>query len=197
MNKSKLSILLLITLTSGCAIKSGEYLGGFVKVNVSDKGETQELPSEQKKSSEPNMTAQANAQGLCMIGCQSKEPSPMEKMQFSISDVDIDSLYNRIKNEFDFKSRQERIESNPTVEGFLDHTLDFRYRALPGVSYLMRGYKEHNYENEETPNTIQVELFKDGINKVSVLVSYYSGNLTDMSGYEKSLKERVLSASKG
>ena len=117
----------------------------------------------------------------------------METFEIALNS-DIDTAYNRIKREFGFKTRAERIKADPRVKGWLKVTLDFRYQSTPGVHYLMRGYKKHSYKNEESPNTIQVELFKGGKNKVDVVVSFYSGNTTDITGYKQSIARRISKA---
>lgn len=202
MNRKFSTILLSTSIfLSGCAgVKEGEYLGGFVKVEridqSSNSSEKKVTESKVGKSNEADNSAKANAQGLCWIGCKSKEPSPMSDFEFKLEGIDVDTAYVRIKREFNFKSRSERLEANPKLDGYLEHTLDFRYQATPGVNYLMRGYKPHSYGSEETPNTIQVELFKDGSERISVKVSFYSGSIKDVEGYKDSLKSRIIAASK-
>jgi hypothetical protein len=58
----------------------------------------------------------------------------------------------------------------------------------------MRNWVEHSYGNEEPYNTIQIELSKEGSDKVLIVVSYYSGNTHDSQGYEASLLNRIKQA---
>lgn len=209
-NRVLIGLVLILALSSCATIQDGKYLGGILHVegfskpkqDVSDSASEQTAgdPVAQEEVTVPpkrDLSAQANAQGVCWIGCKSKEPAPMEKVEFSIAGVDVDTAYTRIKRDFDFKTRAERIEANPNVEGWLENTLDFRYQATPSVNYLMRGYREHKYLKEETPNTIQVEVFKDGASKVFIKVSFYSGNTKDLEGYKSSLKKRIIETVKG
>ena len=203
-----LSLLLSSLLLASCSnIKDGEYLGGFVHVSGFGNGKEQktedqsESPSDStevnQEPQEPDYSAKARAQGVCWVGCPSKEPSPMDALEFRVSGVDVDTAYVRIKREFNFKTRSERLEANPNLDGWLEHTLDFRYQATPGVNYLMRGYKEHVYLQEESPNTLQVEIYKDGVSAVLIKASFYSGNTSDVDGYKASLKNRILSSING
>ncbi|SMM99650.1 hypothetical protein SPONN_829 [uncultured Candidatus Thioglobus sp.] len=189
--KINIVIIAIISLLSGC-IKDGSYLGGLVSVERLDKQQT----SKSNKRIN-NMSAQANAQGFCSYGCKSIEPNPMASFEFAINDIGVDTAYTRIKREFNFKTRNELISEKPFLESLLSSSLDFRYQSIPGVSYLMRGYKEHNYSREETPNTIQIEISKDGKHRVFLKVSFYSGNTRSIRGYKKSLKSRIIKAVKG
>ncbi|MCG8537317.1 MAG: hypothetical protein MI808_19690 [Pseudomonadales bacterium] len=212
MKKGAIISSVLALALSGCAnIQDGEYLGGFVRVKgfdsnkqgqpaASSSHESEQVAvsrDDSKPQQERDLSAKANAQGVCWIGCKSNDPSPMESIEFSLSAIDVDTAYTRIKREFNFKTRAERIEADPNVEGWLDGTLDFRYQATPGVNYTMRGYREHKFNTEETPNTIQVEIFKDGADQVFIKASFYSGNTKDLEGYKSSLRQRIIKAAKG
>ncbi len=106
--------------------------------------------------------------------------------------MDVDTAYLQIKREFGFKSRDD-FALNPPTQMAMDGNRFFhlRYEATPGVHYIMRNWVKHPYGSEESSNTIEVELFKDGANKVKVRVAYYSGNTIDAKGYASSIRQRI------
>jgi hypothetical protein len=73
-------------------------------------------------------------------------------------------------------------------------SVDFRYEEIPGSHYQMRSYIKHHYGQEQSKNTIEVDLANEGADKVRIQVSYYSGHTIDKTGYEASLKQRALKA---
>jgi hypothetical protein len=123
-----------------------------------------------------------------------REPSPMNGFQFTYS-KDIDSTYVRLKREFGFLSLDD-LKHNDLLKGVVEEkgVLHLRYEATPGVYYKMRNWVEHSYGNEEPYNTIQIELSKEGNDKVLIVVSYYSGSTHDSQGYEASLRSRIEQA---
>lgn len=143
-----------------------------------------------KKTRNRDMSARENAQGICWIGCTNKGPLPMRRFDLACQ-IDVDSAYSRVKREFDFRSKAERLEVAPRLNGWLSSTVDFRYQETPGVSYTMRGYKHHISGSEESPNTIQIELAKSSDGETAISVSYYADNIRDIADYEKSLEERI------
>ena len=139
-------------------------------------------------SSEKN---KREAWGSCCIYGRGTNPEPMSAFEFSYP-LDLDIAYLRIKREFGFKSRED-FALNPPTQRAMDGNRFFhlRFEATPGVHYKMRNWVKHPYGSEESSNTIEVELFKDGANKVKVRVAYYSGNTLDAKGYVSSLRQRI------
>ncbi|MEW8139159.1 MAG: hypothetical protein AB2761_19010 [Candidatus Thiodiazotropha endolucinida] len=121
-----------------------------------------------------------------------REPDPMSSFIF-VYQKDIDTAYIRIKKEFGFLSLDD-MNNNPYVRDAVKSKslLHIRYVAIPNVQYTMRNWIRHPYASEEPSNTIEVDLAKEGQNKVRIQVSYYSGHTIDKAGYETSLKQRIL-----
>ncbi|MEN8131241.1 MAG: hypothetical protein ABFS45_13820 [Pseudomonadota bacterium] len=150
-----------------------------------------EVVSSEKQHSTDWTNNKDGAWGRCCRYGRGKEPDPMRGFEFFYP-LDVDTAYLRIKREFGFTSRQD-YAANPAMQGWIDNKflLHVRYEATPGVHYKMRNFIEHAYGSEESSNTIEVELSKDGANQVSIRVAYYSGNTNDPKGYEASLKQRI------
>lgn len=202
MKTNILVVTIIIGLFSSCSGTQGgkglegSYLGGIIHVKAVNKQQTRVSQNKQEVRIN-NMSAQANAQGFCSYGCKSVEPNPMTSFEFAIDNIDVDTAYLRIKREFNFRTKDEKISEKPFLKNMLASSLDFRYQSIVGVNYLMRGYKDHKYLKEETPNTIQVEISKDGQDKVFLKISFYSGNTKDIKGYKESLKSRIINSVKG
>jgi hypothetical protein len=105
-----------------------------------------------------------------------------------IVNKDIDVAYPKIMREFGFYRHEQRYDSDSGLPICDVHLL---YINEPGSHYQMRNFIKHAYGNEESKNTIEVDLSKEGEGKVLVRVSYYSGNTLDKAGYEASLRNRV------
>ncbi len=134
------------------------------------------------------------AWGMAYRGGRGREPNPMSGFQVAYP-RDIDSTYVRLKKEFGFLSLDD-LNHNELYRdtAATNVVLHMRYEATPGVHYKMRNWVEHSYGNEEPYNTIQIELSKEGNDKVLIVVSYYSGNTHDSQGYEASLLNRIKQA---
>jgi hypothetical protein len=125
--------------------------------------------------------------GPCYRFGRKQDPVPWTTIEFVVSQ-DIDVAYTRIMREFGyqrFKQQYLHGTSIPTCFVYL------RYEEIPGSHYQMRNFVKHAYGKEESENTIEVDLSKEGEGKVLVRVSYYSGNTLDKAGYEASLRNRV------
>jgi hypothetical protein len=130
------------------------------------------------------------ATGYCYRYGRKRDPVPWTSFSFIIN-KNIDALYAKIMREFGYARRRAVINpvtNQPTC------SVDFRYEEIPGSHYQMRSYIKHHYGQEQSKNTIEVDLANEGADKVRIQVSYYSGHTKDKSGYEASLKQRVLKA---
>ncbi len=147
--------------------------------------------STQSKTSDAWTPNKEGAWGFCCRQGRGTEPEPMAAFEFSYP-VDVDVAYLKLKQEFNFLSRDD-LARKPIVQGYLDekHLFHLRYEATPGVHYKMRNFVKHPFGNEESSNTIEVELFKAGTDRVKIRVMYYAGNTKDTKGYEASLKQRI------
>ena len=147
--------------------------------------------SQQKVVTTEQSGNKKGAWGFCCRQGRGREPEPMRGFEFSYP-LDVDTAYIKVKREFDFLSRDD-LSKKPFVQDYMESKRLFhlRYEATPGVHYKMRNFVEHPYGSEESSNTIEVELSKDGANKVNIRVMYYAGNTKDPKGYEASLKQRI------
>lgn len=202
------------------APKSGQYFGGMVVVDLND-NDSARASSRQKSNQRTEATragtdrwtflyneaarrrnnpndrsAAAVAVGDCWSGCESNDPSPMNGFEIAF-EVDVDVAYTRIKRDFGFETMLERSGGSKVFEARLNKSLDFRYSAVPGVEYKMRGYVQHAFKTEEPLNTIQVQLFVDGKDKSIARVMYYSGNIKDLGAYKISLEKRIFAVVEG
>ena len=137
------------------------------------------------------------AWGFCCQQGRGREPAPMGSFEFKYP-LDVDTTYLRLKQEFGFHSREDYAK-NPFSQNWMDEKrlLHLRYEGTPGVHYKMRNWVNHPYGNEESSNTIEVELFKDGANQVKIKIAYYSGNTLDAKGYASSIRQRIERALEG
>jgi hypothetical protein len=116
-----------------------------------------------------------------------RDPNPWTTLEFIVN-KDIDVAYPKIMREFGFRRFEPRYYHD---SGLPVCEVHLRYINEPGSHYQMRSFIKHSYGNEESENTIEVDLSKEGEGKVLVMVSYYSGNTIDKAGYEASLRNRV------
>jgi hypothetical protein len=131
------------------------------------------------------------ATGYCNRHGRARDPVPWTSFAFVI-DQNIDVVYPKIMREFKYNyKRLKRSNVQTTLPGCDVH---LRYEEVPGSHYQMRSYIKHHYGQEQSKNTIEVDLANEGADKVRIQVSYYSGHTKDKSGYEASLKQRVLKA---
>lgn len=119
-----------------------------------------------------------------------KDPDPWTSFEFVLN-KDIDVAYPRVMREFGY-TRLETVYHYGSGIPICD--IHSRYEEVPGSHYQMRNFIKHVYGNEESENTIEVDLSKEDIGKVRVRVSYYSGNTIDKQGYEASLLNRIKQA---
>jgi hypothetical protein len=140
-------------------------------------------------SSEKGVYYRATRGGCYTLG-RGKDPDPWSTLTFIVN-KDIDIAYPRVMKAFGFtkwKAPKHFVTNMPIC------LLEKRFSESPGSHYLMRSHIKHAYGKEMPTNTIEVDLSKEGPDKVRVQLSYYSGHTNDKSGYEASLKQRVLKA---
>ena len=208
MTKTALLVVLFGGLLTGCMTfesPSTKYIWTLDGVTKIDKtaakpvettqpavADSQPAVVAQKQSSDEWTANKEGAWGFCCREGRGADPSPMTSVDFSYP-IDVDTAYIRIKQDFGFNSRDD-LAFNEFAQSFLDSKalLHMRYEATPGVHYKMRNFVEHAYGNEEGSNTIEVELTKNGSDKVKIRVAYYSGAMRDVSGYGASLKQRIV-----
>lgn len=118
------------------------------------------------------------------------DPDPWTSFEFVVN-KDIDVAYPKIMREFGY-TRVEPMYHYGTSLPICE--IDSRYEEVPGSRYQMRSFLKHSYGNEESENTIEVDLSKEDVGKVRIRVSYYSGNTLDPHGYEASLRKRIEQA---
>jgi hypothetical protein len=154
--------------------------------------DSQTAAVEQKSGTDTWTANKEGAWGFCCRNGRGSDPSPMTRVDFAYP-IDVDTAYIRIKQDFGFNSRED-LAYNEFAQDFLDSQslLHMRYEATPGVHYKMRNFVKHPYGTEEGSNTIEVELTRNGSDKVKVRVAYYSGAMRDVSGYGASLKQRIV-----
>jgi hypothetical protein len=130
------------------------------------------------------------ATGYCNRHGRARDPVPWTSFSFIINQ-NIDFAYPQIMKEFGYIRREK---SKDPFTGRPTCAVEWRYEEVPGSHYQMRSYIKHHYGQEQSKNTIEVDLAKEDIDKVRIQVSYYSGHTIDKTGYEASLKQRVLKA---
>lgn len=200
--KTITSLFLIAISMSGCMTFEGpdhKYVltqEGFKEVTKqSDNNQSTRSSGNQSKGKKEESSPKNKAGSYGLVDLRKgTDPVPMSEFEFVYS-RDIDSSYNKLKEEFGFVSLQD-ISTNKYHHDAVKNNglLHRRYEAMPGVHYKMRNWVHHDFNNEEPENTIQVELSKDGPEKVLIQVSYYSGSISDVPGYEKSLKARIEKA---
>jgi hypothetical protein len=154
---------------------------------------TSSSDTSQTASAHPRQLSKMNAdaaRGYCNKYGRGRDPNPWSSIEFVVA-KDIDVVYPKIMQEFGY-TRWEAPLHYGTSLPICDVSL--RYEEVPGSHYQMRRYIEHVHGKEEPKNTIEVDLSKEGVDKVRVRVSYYSGNTIDKAGYEASLKSRIEQA---
>ena len=119
-----------------------------------------------------------------------RDPDPWASFEFVIN-KDIDVVYPRIMSEFGYSRLKPVYHYGTSLPVCSIH---LRYEEVPGSHYQMRRFLKHSYGNEESENTIEIDLTKEGENKARIRVSYYSGNTLDPHGYEASLRKRIEQA---
>jgi hypothetical protein len=154
--------------------------------------DTQPVAAEQKQGTDVWTANKEGAWGFCCRNGRGADPSPMSELAFGYN-LDVDTAYIRIKQDFGFNSRAD-LAFNEFAQSYLDSKalLHMRYEGTPGVHYKMRNFVKHPYGSEEGSNTIEVELTKNGSDKVKIRVAYYSGAMRDVPGYGASLKQRIV-----
>ena len=128
--------------------------------------------------------------GACFRHGLHKDPDPWTSFEWVV-DKDIDVVYPRIMREFGYIRWEAPLAYG---SGLPVCEIHMRYEEVPGSHYQMRNFIKHAHGSEELENTIEVDLAKEGKNKVRIRVSYYSGNTLDPRGYEASLRNRVEQA---
>lgn len=203
MDIKRISILTMISLFfSGCVTLTGpdqEYVlteEGFEEVKKTANPATHEA----SRSTSDNQTTASTVRqrgsnldeafGSCYRNGLEEDPDPWTSFEFVIN-KDIDVAYPRIMREFGY-IRLETVYHYATHIPICD--IHSRYVEVPGSHYQMRNFIKHSCGNEESENTIEVDLSKEDVGKVRVRVSYYSGNTIDSLGYEASLKKRIEKA---
>ena len=205
-------IILLPLFMSGCMTLEGpdhKYVltnGGFKEVPKAETIENGATAEQSATTSTVTRTTTASstdspnnraaAWGVARQSGRGPEPSPMRSFEFIYS-RSIDSTYLLLKKEFGFISLDD-LSNNTFYQSYVKDKalLHLRYEAKPGAYYKMRNWVYHPSAGEEPSNTVQIELAKEGSNKVLIQVSYYSGNTHNPGAYESSLKSRIAQALK-
>ena len=130
------------------------------------------------------------ARGYCNRYGRGRDPNPWTSFELVIN-KDVDAAYPKIMREFGYTRWKAPLHYGTSIP-VCDVSL--RYEEVPGSHYQMRRFLKHAYGNEESENTIEVDLSKEDVGKVRVRVSYYSGNTIDKQGYEASLLNRIKQA---
>ncbi|MEW8048435.1 MAG: hypothetical protein AB2805_18290 [Candidatus Thiodiazotropha sp.] len=193
-------LVYMVLILTGCMTVDGPD-GKYV---LTDEGfkEIESQPVKPQNSDQPISPSETNtgnksdsnwskATGYCYRHGRKRDPVPWSSVVLT-TNKDIDVVYPKIMREFKYnRKRLMRSNRNTTLPGCDVH---LRFEEVPGSHYQMRSYIKHVYGNEESRNTIEVDLAKEGPNKVRIQVSYYSGHTIDQAGYEASLKQRILRA---
>mgnify|MGYP000482803532 CR=1 FL=1 len=79
-------------------------------------------------------------------------------------------------------------------KAWLESVEEFRYQALPGVSYHLREYTTHSYQGTTTELTIDVRLENQGAGTHIVFTYWVQQPQSKLSHYGHSIKARVLNA---
>jgi len=107
----------------------------------------------------------------------------------------VDTAYIRIKREFGFLTRDEKLNR---MDGYsrewLQYEGSFRYEALPGVSYHMRHYLTHRYKGVNREHTIDAVIEKNGSASDVTLTYWVEIPPAEIKQYGNSLKKRALRA---
>jgi hypothetical protein len=164
---------------------------GFKEVDkkpVDAKGGGQSTTASGNNASNQTGSNWTNTRGYCYRQGRKTDPVPWTSIVLTINE-DIDVVYPKILREFKFDRKYlNRINEYKGCD------IGLRFDEVPGSHYQIRSYIEHKYGNEESKNTIEIDLSKEGPNQVRLQISYYSGLTVDKPGYEASLKQRLLRA---
>jgi hypothetical protein len=197
----RLNLLLLALINAGCMTVEGPD-GKYVLTNEGFK-ETKSSASNKTSNDSQSVSAKSGTdassqradyiratRGGCYTYGRGKDPDPWTTVTFIVN-KDIDIAYPRVLKAFGFKKWDKKYHYGSGIEIC---SLQKRFSESPGSHYLMRSHIKHAYGKEMPTNTIEVDLSKEGPDKVRVQLSYYSGHTKDKAGYEASLKQRVLKA---
>lgn len=123
---------------------------------------------------------------------------PKEKgvITFSVKKP-IDITYLRVKKEFGFFTMEERVRATHIPGGsrpWVEQTGEFRYEALPGVSYHMREYTGHVYKGVNGEQTIDARLETNGAGTDITFTYWVPLPKVELAAFGNSLKQRALRA---
>lgn len=137
-------------------------------------------------------------------GLKPYENSSARKPEYSESNISfsvtkpVDIVFLRLKKEFGFYTLDERARhfGGPKTDAkkWLAVTNEFRYEALPGVSYHMREYTGHTYRGVNQRQTIDVQLATNGPG-TDVAFTYWAPlPKAELAAFGNSIKQRALRA---
>jgi hypothetical protein len=195
-----INAVFIALLFSGCMVvdtPKGQYVLTTQGMQKQDPVTDNSVTDNNKSSAKPLSLSRADkawakATGYCGRHGRLGDPVPWTSITMTLNQ-DIDVVYPKIMREFGYQRRK------PIIDPDTGHTMcavHIRYVEVVGSHYQMRGYITHSFGNELEKNTIEVDLAKEGQNKVRVQLSYYSGHTIDKPGYQESLKQRLLNALK-
>jgi len=174
-NVAAFIFMAIVGLSISVYVSAGSYLGGLIKVETGEKDQRESQEKPNTKRPDNNVYREGRA-------------------AFKIP-VDVDSAYVKIKREFHFYTRQERIRATPGIGdqgSWLDNTDEFRYEALPGVRYHMKERTSHTYRGQDRKHNIEVFIEKDGSGS-NVVFKFWVKDpaITDLDDYGRSIQARA------
>jgi len=108
---------------------------------------------------------------------------------------DVDVVYLKLKREFGFKTRKERERGMfYETREWLDVAEEFRYEALPGVSYHLREYTKHLHQGVMHQLTIDLVIEKSEKGTAAAFTYWIQLPPAQLSIFSNSIKKRALKA---
>ncbi len=120
-------------------------------------------------------------------------PYQTDNVRFSVKQP-VDQVYLKLKREFGFYTRKERERSFGQNKAWLANADEFRYEAISGVSYHMREYTQHRYQNNKHELTLDALLESNGSGTNIVFTYWIQHPQSTLPDYGKSIKTRALRA---
>jgi hypothetical protein len=189
----------MLLMLSGCMTVEGpdhKYVltkEGFKEVQTAKQASSETVSTGSKSKplqmTNPNLDP---VRGVCYRYGHTRNPVPWTTFEFFIN-RDVDVVYPIVMREFGYIKYKAPLNYGTNIPVCEIENL---YDEVPGSHYQMRKYLSHSYGSERKMNTIEVDLSKDAKDRVRVRVSYYSGDIGDDQGYEASLKNRILRATR-
>jgi len=172
--KHGLIVISLISALFGCA-KEGEYLGGIITVTDAKKQQARV----QEKETDYGIEEERFGEDV---------PWREGTITFTLS-KDVDSVYPKIKQDFDFLTKDEVLR-RPNGEWAV-HSPSFNHVAQPGSFYDLRTRGKHRYQEQERGHNIGVVLEKNGNQTDVAVVFWLKDPDINLDSYAQSLQQRV------